>query len=92
MAELELQHLTTAKLPRRAAGVKPFIGPDQAYKLAYVLTGKELSEANLKPLVEALLECWRVLKHAGKPTAVFTIRLNFAAGQRKRGMPLRPWA
>lgn len=33
----------------------PFIGPDQAYKLGTVLTGKELTEANLKPLVEGVV-------------------------------------
>jgi hypothetical protein len=35
--------------------LRPFIGPDQAYKLAYVLTGKELTETNLAPLVQALV-------------------------------------
>ena len=29
---------------------------DQAYKLAWVLTGKDLSEGNLKPLVAGLLQ------------------------------------
>lgn len=35
--------------------IKPFIGPDQAYKLAFVLTGKDLPEASLRPLAEGLL-------------------------------------
>jgi len=35
--------------------IRPFVGPDQAYKLAYVLTGKDLSETSLSALVEALL-------------------------------------
>jgi hypothetical protein len=35
--------------------LRPFLGPDQAYKLAHVLTGKDLTEANLSPLVEALV-------------------------------------
>jgi hypothetical protein len=47
--------------PRRSAAMagenafRPFIGPDQAYKLGYVLTGKDLTQANLAPLVEELV-------------------------------------
>lgn len=35
--------------------LRPLLGVDQSYKLAYVLTGKDLSEASLSPLVKALL-------------------------------------
>lgn len=34
---------------------RPLISADQGYKLAYVLTAKDLSQAKLSPLVEALI-------------------------------------
>ncbi|HLH30140.1 MAG TPA: hypothetical protein VKY31_02985 [Terriglobia bacterium] len=49
------QHPALGKPVNGRILIRPFFGPDQSYKLAYVLTGKDLSEAKLSPLVEAIL-------------------------------------
>jgi hypothetical protein len=59
--EKDLREFRFQRHPRRpnpSTGIvviRPLIGSDQGYKLAYVLTGKDLSEANLSPLVGALM-------------------------------------
>src|SRR5690349_15121219 len=57
LIKFRLKRYPPHRSPAMAGGIaiKPFIGPDQAFKLAYVLTGKDLTEANLSPLVEALM-------------------------------------
>lgn len=49
------QHPALRKPVNGRIFIRSFIGPDQSYKLAYVLTGKDLSEANLASLVEAIV-------------------------------------
>ena len=46
-----------ATKPAREAEIRlrPFITSDQAYKLGVVLTGKDLTDMNLKPLIEVLV-------------------------------------
>ncbi len=51
--EIKVSQAALASLNGRRVVIRPFIGPDQAY--AYVLTGRDLSEGNVKPLVRALL-------------------------------------
>jgi hypothetical protein len=52
----QLQQETAMRPPGpKGVSLRSFIGPDQGYKIAKVLTGKDLPEAGLKPLVEALV-------------------------------------
>jgi hypothetical protein len=57
LIELRLKRFPPRRSAAMAGGIafRPFIGPDQAYKIANVLTGKDLTEADLSPLLNALV-------------------------------------
>lgn len=55
LREFRFQHHPRRPNPLGKVVTRPLIGADQAYKLAYILTGKDLTEVNLTPLVEALM-------------------------------------
>ena len=54
MQDLQLGH--DIALYNGAGRLIPFIGTDQAYKLAWVLTGKDLTAVRVKPLVAGLMK------------------------------------
>jgi len=71
--------------------LRPFFGPDQSYKLAYVLSGKDLTEANLSPLIEALLGILRAPPNAATPALCSGTLMSFAPLPRKPETRCRLW-
>jgi len=70
---------------------RSFAGPNQAYKLAFVLTGKDFSAINVTPLVEALvgiLESADVCSDTGAPLQSST---EFRSSAENVETPFRLW-
>jgi hypothetical protein len=57
LRKLEQEHNRVVKKPEEASlGFRSFASPDQSYKLAHALSGKQLTEGALLPLSEAIVQ------------------------------------